>query len=249
MLEIRTPDGHVTVPAGEQCSFGRGLDIVDLVLTDDRRVHRHAGTAVVDEDSWTLHNDGRWLRLRVTALDRRAFDVLEPGSVLRVPWDRARVDIVVGTDTIGFEAHHHGLALPAPRPLAVDPGDARTAIPRAIARDSGAFRALLALCEPRLTESGSDDLPTNQEIALRLNRSGVEERRVTAKTVERRLDYCRRRLELKGRAEQGSNLGVDHRALRRQLIEAALMAGLVGVADLELLRPAEDEPERPGATT
>lgn len=238
MLEIRTPDGDVTVPAGEQCSFGRGLDIVDLVLTDDPRVHRHAGTAVVDESGWTLHNDGRWLHLRVTALDRRAFDVLEPGATLRVPWNRARVDIVVGSDTIGFEAFHSGLVRPASRPLAVETGDVRTAIPVEIARNSGAFRALLALCEPRLAESGNPTLPTNQEIALRLNRSGAEDRRVTAKTIERRLDYCRRRLGLKARAADGGQLGVDYRAARQQLVDAAIMAGLVAASDLELLAGA-----------
>ena len=246
MLEIRTPDGNHSVPAGEQCSFGRGLDIVDLVLTDDPRVHRHVGTAVVDDAGWTLHNDGRWLHLRVTALDRRASDVLEPGAALRVPWNRARVDIVVGTDTIGFEAYHHGLARPAARPLAVETGDARTAIPVEISRNSGAFRALLALCEPRLaearTEARAETLPTNQAIALRLNRSGVEERRVTAKTVERRLDYCRRRLGLKAGPDEGGQLGVDYRAARHQLVDAAVMAGLVAAADLELLAGTSRRP-------
>lgn len=232
MLEIRTSEERLTVEAGEQCSFGRGLDIVDLVLSDDPRIHRLSGTVQADEDGWTLYNDGRWLHLRVSALDRHGHDVLEPGTSLRVPWPRSRVDIVLGSETIGFEVHHLGAQRPTPRRVDLDSGEGRTVVPVRINRRSGAFRALVALCEPQLLDSASDALPTNLEIARRLNRSGREERNVTAKTVERRLDYCRERLELKSRADHGSRVGLDFRASRRQLISSAIMVGLVQVSDL-----------------
>lgn len=234
VLEIRTGDGELIVDVGEACSFGRGLDVVDLVLTDDPRVHRHAGTVVAEDDGWTLHNDGRWLHLRVSSLAGRGHHVLEPGASVRVPWPDARVDIVVGAATVGFEVHHLGAPLHRHRPLAVDPGDSATISPARIGRGSGAFRALLALCAPRLSDSASEDLPTNAEIAWRLNRCGIEPGHVTAKAVERRLDYCRRRLGLDDEVVD-SRIGLDHRALRRQLVDAAIMTGVVRAEDVSML--------------
>ena len=61
-------------------------------------------------------------------------------------------------------------------------------------RSAGYFRALVALCEPRLRDPGSDAVASAGEIARRLTASGQEQGRVSQKAVERRLANVRQRL-------------------------------------------------------
>ena len=87
----------------------------------------------------------------------------------------------------------------------------------------------------------SVDVPTDLAIALRLNRSGAEARRLTGKTVERRLDHCRSRFGLKHVSEDGSSAGLERRDARRVLLDAAIASGTVTLIDLRLLDPDDGE--------
>ena len=242
MLEITLDRAVHRLHPGDVRTFGRGGAGVDYVIGDDDRLHRRAGTITVSESGWDLRNDGRWLLLRIVSAERFGLDVLEPGNSLHVPWKRARVEVVVGASTVGFSAEFRGQNPENdPRPPSfVGDGDPGTVTPTSIERTSGAFRALVALCEPRLRQPGTLEVATDLEIARRLNAQGDEQRRITGKTVERRLDYCRGRLDLKLRGPGGSSIGSEQRNARRHLAEVALMTGTVTVDDLEVLDATPD---------
>jgi serine/threonine-protein kinase len=188
----------------------------------------------VRSSGWELHNTGRWLTLRVVGLDRSGLDTVPPGRSLVVPWAVSRIEIVVGSRCHGFGARWSASgAVPAAGPIDVG-GDEVTTAPVRLDRDSGCFRALVALCEPKLRDPSADAVATDAQIAWRLNRLDVEQRRLSPKTVERRLDYCRTRFGLKT-DEWGAPIAPDRRDPRRRLADAALLSGLVSELDLVVL--------------
>lgn len=238
MLELAGDLWARRVRPGEHLCFGRGGDGVDLVLSDDSRLHRSCGMVSVDGDGWDLHNTGRWLRLRVVSLDRFGVDSLLPGQRLRVPWSDARVQVHVGDRCHEFRATFSsgGAVAPVPTDAQVndDPDDA-TVVPVRVDRSSGYFRALVALCEPQLRDPSSTTVATDHEIARRLNHTGHESGRLSGKTVERRLDNCRTRFGLKVTDERGLSSGLERRDSRRLLVEMALLTATVTHDDLVIL--------------
>ena len=63
------------------------------------------------------------------------------------------------------------------------------------------FRTALCLCEPMLDDPFNRRVPSEGEIANRLNRLGLEESEITARTVERRLARLRERLSVASNVE------------------------------------------------
>ena len=255
MLTIESSAGALVVPSGGSIGFGRaevdrapGDRPVELELAADPRLHRRCGTVTVDDAGWDLANEGRWLRLLVVGLDRTGLVHLAPGDRLRVPWHRTRVEVHVGGRTYGFEACHARLGLDSDSsdtstvarsssdPLSAGPVPGATVAPVRVDRSAGYFRALVALCEPRLLDPSTGSPATDLEIARRLNQSGAEASRISGKTVERRLDLCRTRFGLKA-AGPGGAAGLERRDGRRALVEAALLTATVTPADLRLLEP------------
>lgn len=224
---------------GDEVRFGRGGPGVDVVIADDAALHRHCGTVEVGPDHWVLRNTGRWLRIRVVSLDRPGVAQLLPGDVVAVPWPSVRVEVWSGDRCVRFTAVHRRECDPSAGPSLVTADDDATVVPFSLSRTSGAFRALVALCEPQLVDPTSHHVPTDAQVAARLNRLPVEPRRVTAKTVERRLDHCRVRFRLKGGGGTGG-AGLEQRDARRRLVEVALLTGAVSAGDLDLLDPSDD---------
>lgn len=245
-IEIMTEATRRTAVPGDALTFGRSGGGSEVEIGSDERLHRRCGRVIVEPDGWRLENLGSWLHLRVESLDSVGCDELAPGEVLRVPWPRVSVSL-----TTGSQRHCFLVDAPAGAQAAADadadaasardcgPNDTRT--PIRIDRASGSFRALVSLCEPRLRDPRSVDVPTDLAIALRLNRSGAEARRLTGKTVERRLDHCRSRFGLKHVSEDGSSAGLERRDARRVLLDAAIASGTVTLSDLRLLDPDDGE--------
>ena len=234
MLELSGEGWSTMVGPGEEVTLGRGGAGVDVILSEDPRLHRHCATVMVGPDWWELHNTGSWLRLRVASSDRFAVDCLQPGDAIRVPWVNANVQLHLAGRCVEFSAHFDAAR---GRPRGFEPAEIEgpTMNPVVVDRGAGYFRALVALCEPQLLDPASIEVATDLQIALRLNRGGRESGRLTGKTVERRLDNCRGRFGLKVVDEFGMSAGLERRDSRRRLVELALLTGTVTPEDLELL--------------
>jgi hypothetical protein len=218
--------------------FGRGApeDGVDLTLCDDRRLHRHAGTIGVTDDGWFLTNTGARLRLLVRDRQGVGRDVLEPGEHRLVPWHSTVVEIVLGIDRVQLRVDRTApIVTTGDRPTTA--GGEVTVEPFELDRGAAYFRTLVALCEPRLVDPHADWLPSDAEVAVRLNLSGREARHATTRGVERRLAYLRQALGLRDTDEIGRSVGLERRHGRAELVEGAIATGIVGVDDLSLLGP------------
>ena len=227
--------------AGEVVRFGRAgpEEGVDLTLSQDRRLHRHAGSIAVGDDGWQLANTGSRLHLLVADLDGAGQDDLPPGAVRPIPWTRTLVAIALGAERVELTVEQVITGSPAADAVVARTGDP-TIEPFALDRSTAYFRTLVALCEPRLTDPRAP-IPSDAQLAVRLNRSGCEQRHLTSRSIERRLNYLRQTLSLRDTDANGSSLGLERRDGRVQLVELALTTGLVTARDLGLLeagRPA-----------
>lgn len=239
------PATEIELGAGEAATFGRRLDpddrpdeAVHLGLTDNPRMHAHAGTVAADEAGWVLTNNGRWLHLRVTEHGGPNRLDLEPGRVVRIPYPRCRIEIATGDELLGFDVECPALVGLGREARPVIAGSTVGGL--GLDRDAGYFRALVALCEPRLRDPQTADVATIAQIVRTLNRTGLESEPVTAKAVERRLAHVRRKLAVGGVDPHGvSAAGLEARDASRQLGDLVLRTGTVGPADLDLIRPAD----------
>jgi hypothetical protein len=247
VVTIVAPGTTVELAVGEAATFGRRVDVEDrpdeavhLGLTDNPRLHAHAGTVAADEVGWVLTNNGRWLHLRVTEQGGPNRLDLDPGRVVRIPYPRCRVEIATGDELLGFDVECPSLLAQSGDRTARPVTAGSTVGGLGLDRDAGYFRALVALCEPRLRDPQSADVATVAQIVRTLNRTGVEPEPVTAKAVERRLAHVRRKLAVGGLDPDGvSAAGLEARDASRQLADLVLRTGTIGPGDLGLVAPAE----------
>lgn len=240
ILTLDTPDGRARLTAGDSLTFGRRDpegDAGHLGLSDNPRLHLHAGRVDVDEAGWVLTNVGRWLQVRVVEHGGPNRIDLQPGRVVRVPYPRCGVEVATGDETVGFVATCP--VVPAtPVGAAEGPGALAGATVGGLGLDRGAgyFRAVVALCVPRLVDPQSDDVSSMGEVVRLLNRSGAEAERVSPKGVERRLAHVRSKLGI-GATDPygGSAAGLEVRDAARALADVVLRTGTVTPADLALL--------------
>lgn len=235
MLTVLASGRSCEVAVGESVTFGRGGldDGVELTLSSDERLHRTAGRVVVHDHGWELVNTGRWLHLLASDLDGSGRDDLAPGVSRLIPWSRVLVEIPLGHSTLSFE-------VVSPRDSGADERVMEghgTIEPFRVDRTAGYFRALVALCEPRLIEPTSVEIPSDAQVAVRLNGSGTESRHLTAKAIERRFDYVRRILGLKVFEDGLSGVGAERSDARQSLVDIALATGTVSRRDLDAIAP------------
>jgi hypothetical protein len=245
VLRITVAHDEYRVDVGGVATFGRTVcpalpcedGTPDIQLGGDERLHRHLGRVRALDDGWVLTNTGRWLHLDIRDADGSGLDRFQPGDERRVPWRASEVVIHLGDETYGFRAVHDGVEAVLAPPVRADrpPEVEDTSRPFTIDRDSGYFRALVGLCAPRLLTPSTRGTPTNAEIARFLNAHAAEARELSAKTVERRLDYCTQLFGLKQRADSGSCLGSENRDARTQLADLALATGTITIDDLQAL--------------
>ena len=228
---------------GERLTFGRYRALPaaatdtepHLGLSGSTNLHARAGSLTVDDTGCLLTNTGRWLRLRVVHLDGAERSDLDPGRSVRIPWTRSRIEVATGDEVLAIELLIPQAGGPPGPPLSTGDDTVRGL---GLDRSAGYFRALVALCEPRLRDPGSDAVAAAGEIARRLNTSGREQARVTPKAVERRLANVRVRLGIgPDNPFGGSAAGLEVRDASRQLVDLVLRTGTVTTADLALLDP------------
>lgn len=242
LLTIDHPGGSRTLRPGDALSFGRAAgpevpagDEPHLGLSDNPRLHQRAGLVEVDDAGWLLTNTGRWLHVRVVEVGGPNRLDLQPGRSVRVPYARCRVEVTTGDETVGFTAD---CPFVDRRTAVGEPALAGSTVPGlGLDRDAGYFRAVVALCAPRLRDPQSDEVASVGEIVHMLNRSPAEPERVTAKAIERRLAHVRRKLGIGAAADPygGSAAGLEVRDAARVLADLVLRTGAVTAADLALL--------------
>lgn len=251
-VTIRHGSGEIDRKPGEGVTFGRtqgaGDEVADGLPSDDRpgpphvalsdnpRLHALAGRIDVDELGWTLTNTGRWLHLRVAETGTANRFELQPGRTVRVPYPACRLEVTTGDETVGLDVTCPWLGR--------EPDDTRSAVPLAgstvgplgLDRNAGYFRALVALCSPRLRDPQTVEVASEGEIARILNRLPEETERVTLKAVERRLANVRRKVGLAASEPYGgSAAGLELRDASRQLADLVIRTGAVTVEDLDLI--------------
>lgn len=228
---------ETTLEDGATYTIGRSSEAgtVDLPLGDDGRIHRRCGTITVDDRGSTVANVGAWLPLQIVDLDGTGDLRIDPNEGRAIPFHRYSISIDLGDSrpSIRIETERSASVAVATS----DAGDgASTVGMTTISRRAGYFKALVALCEPRLLDPMSSVIPSDHQIASRINRAGVEPQRVTADIIERRLAYCRERLGLRDRS---AGPGAEDRQARHRLLEFVFNNRIVGLDDLDRLRPPD----------
>jgi serine/threonine-protein kinase len=240
-----------TLRPGDALAFGRAPasasatgDEPHLGLSANPRLHQRAGLVEVDGAGWVLTNTGRWLHLRVVEVGGPNRLDLQPGRAARVPYARCRIEATTGDETVGFRADCPFLDR---GPGVAEPAQAGSTVQGlGLDREAGYFRALVALCAPRLRNPQSDEVAPVGEIVRVLNRASGEPERVTAKAVERRLAHVRRKLGIGATdAYGGSAAGLEVRDAARLLADLVLRTGAVTAADLAIL----GDPAAPAAAS
>jgi serine/threonine-protein kinase len=227
---------EVALQDGVAYVFGRSSEDgeVNLPLGEDDRIHRRSGTVTVDDRSSSVANEGAWLPLLVVDLDGTGELRIDPNQVRTIPFCRYSISIDLG-DT------RPAIRIETDQPASFEigstttPTGAKTVGITTVSKRAGYFKALVALCEPRLLDPTSHIVPTDQQIAARINQAGIEPQRITADIVERRLAYCRERLGLRGR---WCGQGAEDRQARHRLLEFVLNNRIVELGDLERLSGA-----------
>ncbi len=214
-----------------------------LGLSSNPRLHQRAGLIEVDAAGWVLTNTGRWLHLRVVEHGGPNRLDLQPGRAARIPYPSCRVEVTTGDESVGFDADCPFLdrtTAPGQPALA-----GSTVQGLGLDREAGYFRAIVALCAPRLRDPQSDEVASVGEIVRALNASPAEPERVTAKAVERRLAHVRRKLGIGAvDAYGGSAAGLEVRDAARVLADLVLRTGAVTGHDLARLDGIDREDPR-----
>jgi serine/threonine-protein kinase len=214
VVQVPCPDAGlpqvVHVQPGETLSFGRGD--VDIKLSGDG-VSRLAGELAAVADYWLISNLSRESSYVVDNPEGGGeYITVAPRRIAApVPFEFSRVSLPARGRPAEFLvfAPQHSFAEPGAPP----DGDSTVA---AFALDETAkyFLTLVALCEPRLRDGASVELPTAGEIAERLG--------LTRAAVNHHIDYLA--IE-KLRVKVGETGRLDSK--REALVAIALRYGLV----------------------
>jgi hypothetical protein len=211
------------VPPGREFAIGRDGD---LVIDDNRYLHRRFLTLTVENGLWWLSNVGSRIAATVTDGTGRVHARLAPGARLPVVFDRLHVLFGAGSTSYDLTLHSQGGFAVDPAPRGEAAGDATIGnVPL-----SPSQRLLVvALAENvlRHTEAGRGEIPSSADAASRLG--------WTLTAFTRKLDTICGKLEREGvtglRGERG-RLATNR---RMRLVEHAVATRLVTREDLALL--------------
>jgi hypothetical protein len=236
-VSITNGDNSIEIQAGERADFGRAPGPLQIAPDEDRISRVHGSIQASAEGSWSVTSMGSYSGFTV-------FDCETPSRLhipvkagpLRIPFAWAILAVEVVGDRYCLEvrgpgatgwASSWGSVLHTPR--AETTGHTQPLWhTRNITGPDGKVRrwyqALVAMCEPRLRTPPVERIPTDNEIAKRLN--------ISPKTLEKHRDRIRRELGFAKYDEQ----------TRLAAVVLALGQGLVTPNDLIYLHlPGEDE--------
>lgn len=211
------------VPAHGEFAIGRDGD---LVIDDNRYLHRRFLTLTADGGLWWLTNVGSRIAATVTDGTGRVHARLAPGARLPVVFDRLHVLFGAGSTSYDLTLHSAGRFAVDPAPPAPAAGDATIGdVPLSPSQKL----LVVALAENvlRQTEAGRGEIPSSADAASRLGWT------VTAFT--RKLDTVCGKLERQGVTGLRGGRGKLATNRRMRLVEHAVATRLVTREDLVLL--------------
>jgi hypothetical protein len=230
---INIEERQVQLAVGESLTFGRALGPLHIAPGDDR-VSRQHGSITSTETHWEVTSISPHYGFTVYDCQTPSRLHIPPGAgPIVIPFSTAIVSIeILGTHHHfqvsggGAEkwASHWGPHIRKVEPNVQDVPDGGTRYVwddvRFRGRDGQVlqwYRALVAMCEPRLVNPQNERIPTDAEISKRLN--------ISPKTLEKHRDRLRDELGFNKYDEQ----------MRLAAVVLALGQGLVTAQDLVVL--------------
>ena len=224
-------DERVLAP-GDELTFGRSGD---LVIDENRYLHRIVGRFTFASGLWWLVNVGASIPLTVSDTSGPSFARVSPGSSMALSFESSlvafeagnrnyelAVDVVDGgfddalLDTDGSDDPPEGWS------------DEVTTTASSLPMSAEQRLLLIALAEGRLRDPGSNvEMPTNRQIAHRLG--------WTITKYNRKLDGLCSKFAAAGVSGLRGSSDALAKDRRLRLVEHALHAGTVSPADLALL--------------
>ncbi|KAA0234067.1 MAG: hypothetical protein JJLCMIEE_00944 [Acidimicrobiales bacterium] len=228
-LAVTFLDEEHTLYPGAGLTFGR---MADLVIDDNRYLHRHLGRFVFHDDMWWLENLGSAIPIKVVNSETASSVTVNSGDKIPLTFPHASIRFNAGPAAYELTTWIEGLG------LGVATDDADAGIEALDAEQTVSYGEvpltdeqrllIVALCEQRLRDPGFPELlPTNRELAERLGWS--------VKKFNRKLDNVCDKLRRAGVSNlHGGSAGSAYDR-RRVLIAHAIVTQLVTGDDLELL--------------
>lgn len=222
-LVVEFAGERVEVPPAGVFAIGR---VGDLVIDDNRYLHRRFLELSAEHGLWWLSNVGSRIAATVTDGTGRVHAQLAPGARLPVVFDRLHVLFGAGSTSYDLTLHSAGGFSVDPAPRAETAGDETIG---AVPLSPSQRLLVVALAENvlRRTETGRGEIPSSADAAARLG--------WTLTAFTRKLDTVCAKLEGEGvtglRGERGKL--ATNRRLR--LVEHAVATRLVTRDDLALL--------------
>jgi hypothetical protein len=230
---IRIEEREVNVASGSSMTFGRAIGPLHIAAGDDR-VSRQHGIIGCTDSGWYVHSTSPHYGFAVYDCDTPSRLHVPPGAgPLNVPFTKAIVSIeilgtrhhfqVVGPGVDNWASNWGPHIRRTEAPVVVRPvGETRYVWDEVSLRGRDGqvlqwYRALVAMCEPRLQNPPIERIPTDVEIAKRLN--------ISPKTLEKHRDRLRDELGFNKYDEQ----------MRLAAVVLALGQGLVTMHDLSVL--------------
>lgn len=226
-------DERVLTP-GDELTFGRSAD---LVIDDNRYLHRLMGRFSWSSGMWWLANTGSSIALRLTDADGPSYTKVAPGSSVPLTFETASITFEAGgspyelrTELL-IETPLFAIEATTDVPEGGGAGDGvdleATTTAGALPLNDEQRLLLVALAEPWLRGEGPLELATNRQIAARLG--------WTITKYNRKLDWLCQKYAAAGVSGLRGSSDLLARDRRLRLAEHALDAGIVTTADLALL--------------
>jgi hypothetical protein len=231
-LVVEFVDVERVISPGDELTFGRSADIV---VDDNRYLHRLIGRFTWSNGMWWLVNTGSSIALRLDDANGPSYTRVAPGSTVPLSFETATLSFEAGGRPYELRTE---LLIDSPL-LAVDvtgtDSDEEAGVTDLEATTTAGSLPLndeqrlllVALCEPWLRDAASNELPTNRQLASRLG--------WTITKFNRKLDWLCQKYAAAGVTGLRGSSDLLARDRRLRLVEHALDAGVVTPADLALL--------------
>lgn len=224
-------DERVLSP-GDELTFGRSAD---LVIDDNRFLHRLMGRFTWANGMWWLANTGSSIPLRLADSTGNSYARVAPGASVPMTFETAvvsfeaggrpyelRLELLVESSWLDLGG---SASTPDNRAEWNDPEATTTA--GSLPLNDEQRMLLVALCEPWLAERGPAELPTNRQIAARLG--------WTITKFNRKLDSLCQKYATAGVSGLRGSSDLLARDRRLRLVEHALDSAIVSSDDLAVL--------------
>lgn len=223
-------DERVLTP-GDELTFGRSAE---LVIDDNRYLHRLMGRFTWSNEMWWLANTGSSIALRLTDAVGPSYTKVAAGTSVPLTFEAASITFEAGgrpyelrtellIDTPLFAVEALGDDDDAPDRVDLEATTTAGSLPL----NDEQRLLLVALAEPWLRGEGPLELATNRQIAARLG--------WTITKYNRKLDWLCQKYAAAGVSGLRGSSDLLARDRRLRLAEHALDAGIVTPADLALL--------------